>query len=203
MKNHLLLGMLIVFLFVSSSQSYEQQSLIPFLQHWLSSRPFEELLMGVHLSYGGGVVSIETLGYYYFIEFFIRKGAHFVVFGLVGLAFYQVFSEERIRNRLHEIMYRKPALRRFLRFLLEGSTRIGTWWTVRMPGIFFVILEKRRLAFIGALFCTLLCAMADEYHQSLTGGRTPSWHDVILDVSGGFVFILGGYCYGVRRVRAA
>lgn len=141
MKTYVLLVILMTFLFLSSSQTYEQQSLIPLLQNWLSNKPLESLLSSIHFRYGDTIISIETLGYYHFIEFFIRKGAHFVIFGLVGLAFYRIFKNTRV-------------------------------------------------AFFAALLCTLSCAIADEYHQALTGGRTSSLKDVLLDLSGGSIFIL-------------
>lgn len=140
MKYLLILLLLLSFLFFSSSQTYEEQSLIGLLHYWLPNRPLESILSLIKIPYWGRIVSVEERGYYYFIEFCLRKGAHFVLFGLVGSAFYLLLQRFRFRVPL-------------------------------------------------ALCCTLICACADEYHQSLTGGRTPSWQDVLLDTTGACFFI--------------
>ncbi|QCR31878.1 VanZ family protein [Lysinibacillus sp. SGAir0095] len=146
MKNllYLLLVLLLGFLFFSSSQTYEEQSLIENLEQWLPEKPLEGSLASIQIPYGNSIVSIEDRGYYRFIEFLIRKGAHFVLFGLVGLTWFLLLSKF------------KPILLRFtISFLL-----------------------------------TFLCACFDEYHQSITGGRTPSFHDVLLDMAGACFFII-------------
>jgi VanZ family protein len=57
---------------------------------------------------------------------------------------------------------------------LQGSPRQSAWY--------------RRLRAAGfAVFCTLLVASADEYHQSFLSGRTSSPYDVCLDVCGALV----------------
>jgi len=145
MKNllYLLLIVLLGFLFFSSSQTYEEQSLIESLKQWLPSKPLENSLALLQIPYGHHFVSIEERGYYNFVEFLIRKGAHFVLFGIVGLTCFLLI------NKL--ILF------------------------VRIP---------------FALLITLICACLDEYHQSITGGRTPTFLDVLLDVSGACFFIL-------------
>ncbi|PPA70307.1 VanZ family protein [Jeotgalibacillus proteolyticus] len=69
----------------SSSQPYEDQTLIPFLESALSKEYFRHLLEGIQFTYGGTAVSIDALGYSGFIEFFIRKSAHLSIFFLIGL----------------------------------------------------------------------------------------------------------------------
>lgn len=135
MRKILILLFILFVLFISSGQTYEQQSLIPTLQNWLPGKPFEFLLSKLQIPYWGITVSVEERGYYYFIEFLLRKAAHFFIFGFLALAIYAVLPK-------------------------------------RMP---------RTL--IAALL-TLCLAIADEYHQSLTGGRTPSLQDVLLDMAG-------------------
>ncbi|TDL32635.1 VanZ family protein [Jeotgalibacillus sp. S-D1] len=70
----------------SSSLTYDQQSLIPFLNIFLSEK---ELLIGfldgIEFSYGGSIVSISASGYAGFIEFFLRKFAHLSIFFMIGL----------------------------------------------------------------------------------------------------------------------
>ena len=141
MRKILLLLFILFVLFISSGQSYEQQSLIPTLQNWLPGKPFEFLLSKLQIPYWGITVSVEERGYYYFIEFLLRKAAHIFIFGFLALAIYAV-------------------------------------------------LPKRFPQFRIAAFLTFLLAIADEYHQSLTGGRTPSIQDVFLDTAGAISALL-------------
>ena len=140
MKKILILLTLVIILFISSGQTYEQQSLIPTLQNMFPNKPFESLLAMLEIPYFGHIVSVEERGYYQFVEFLLRKSAHFFIFGFVALAFYAVLPKWR-----------------------------GRW--------------------LIALVCTFILATIDEYHQSLTGGRTPSGQDVFLDMCGAVVFL--------------
>lgn len=141
MKKIIILLLLLVALFISSGQTYEQQSIVPMLQKWLPNKPFEETLSILKIPYWGITVSVEERGYYYFIEFLIRKSGHFFFFGIVAAAIYS-------------------------------------------------LLPKKSSRFTIAALLTLLIAIADEYHQSLTGGRTPSLQDVMLDMAGALTFLL-------------
>ena len=73
--------------------SYKQQTIIPELQTLLANKPFEEQLSKIHLTYWGRPISVETRGYFYFVEFLIRKGTHFVGYGIVGLLFYVLYRK--------------------------------------------------------------------------------------------------------------
>ena len=53
--------------------SYEQQTIVPELQQLLHDEPFKEQLSKIELTYWNQTISIETRGYFYFIEFLIRK----------------------------------------------------------------------------------------------------------------------------------
>ncbi|GKW45379.1 VanZ family protein [Planococcus sp. NCCP-2050] len=86
MKKLLIFLALFIVLFISSSQTYEQQSLIPALEKYFPSMPFYSVLSTLEITYWGSVISIEERGYYLFIEFFLRKGAHVAIFGLIALA---------------------------------------------------------------------------------------------------------------------
>lgn len=72
-------------LFYSSSQPYEEQSITLMLDQLLAKEPFKNLLGGIQFNYVDSEVSIQTLGYSKFIEFFIRKAAHFGTYFLLGL----------------------------------------------------------------------------------------------------------------------
>lgn len=141
MRKFLFLLAIIAVLFVSSGQTYEQQSIVPTLQTLLPDKPLENQLTKLHVPYWGTTISVEERGYYYFVEFLLRKSAHFFIFGLLALAVYYVLPKFRQRTAV-------------------------------------------------AFMITVGFAMADEYHQSLTGGRTASVQDVILDASGAITFLL-------------
>ncbi|RAV71450.1 VanZ family protein [Aerococcus tenax] len=80
--------LLLVLTFPSSAISYQDQSLIPLLESVLANHPGESLLSGLSFPYAGEEISLQARDYYAFIEFFIRKGAHFVLFGsLASLAY--------------------------------------------------------------------------------------------------------------------
>lgn len=135
MKKYLFLLLIVALLFLSSGQTYEQQSLIPKLKEWLPDRPLEGFLSALQVPYWGRTISVESKGYYHFIEFLIRKGAHIVSFGALAAAI-------------------------------------------------FAVLPKIRFRYLAAFGLTVIAAVLDEYHQSLTGGRTPYLGDVALDAFG-------------------
>ncbi|WP_025785869.1 VanZ family protein [Sporosarcina sp. D27] len=136
----LLIG-IIAGLFISSSQTYEQQTIVPKLQQLLPNQPLEQPLSKLQIPYWGKTISVDERGYYYFIEFLVRKSAHFFTFGALAAVFY---------------------------------------W----------LLPKMRFRFFMAALLTFLAASADEFHQSITGGRTATWQDVMLDMSGALVFLI-------------
>ncbi len=129
-------------LFYSSSMTYKQQTSVPFLERHLGSnnKPFYHLLSGISFNYGGKIQSIQNDGYFHFVEFFIRKGAHFGTYFILGLflslALYNYFQTHKVLS-----------------------------------------------VFVPWMVATGLAAF-DEFHQGLTGGRTPSIYDVILDSMG-------------------
>ena len=135
MKKIFPLLILLIIVFISSGQTAEQQSLVGNLEKWLPNKPFESVLSYLQIPYWGILVSIKERGYYLFVEFLIRKGTHFIYFGVIALAVY-------------------AALPRF----------------------------KYRI--ITAAILTMLFAIADEFHQSLTSGRTATAQDVMLDTVG-------------------
>ncbi|MFC5589119.1 VanZ family protein [Sporosarcina soli] len=141
MKKIIVLFILLGILFVSSAQTYEQQSLIPTLKEWLPDKPLEASLSKLQVPYWGKTISIEERGYYHFVEFLLRKSAHFFIFGILATVIYS-------------------------------------------------LLPKHAFRMLTATIITLLFAIGDEYHQSLTGGRTPTVNDVILDMSGAITFLL-------------
>lgn len=144
-------------LFYSSSQTYEQQSQVGLLDKLLSNHPFKEQLNGISFSYAGSEVSIQARGYTKFVEFFIRKGAHFGTY-----------------------------------FLLGGSWFIGLNMKIRQPLLVGVVAWLTATGYAGL----------DEYHQMLTGGRTPLFQDVMLDSIGALTaIVLCLLVMGVKKLR--
>lgn len=128
----------------SSSQTYEQQTIVPLLDLVLAKEFLKNQLMWINFTYAGSPISIETKGYTGFIEFLMRKFAHLSLFFMISLFFCS-----------------------FLNYLLR---HLGV--AVALTYIFVVSF-----------------AVLDEFHQFITGGRTPLVEDVILDTIGGMVGI--------------
>ncbi|WP_391205159.1 VanZ family protein [Psychrobacillus sp. L4] len=141
MKKIIPLVILLIIVFIASGQSSEQQTLIPLLEKWLPNKPLESYLSVLHIPYWGILVSIEERGYYSFVEFLIRKGTHFLYFGIIALAVYTA-------------------------------------------------LPKFKYRILTAAILTMLFAIADEFHQSLTSGRTATAQDVMLDTVGAISALL-------------
>ena len=139
-----LAAVLLFVLFFSSSMTYKEQTTVPLLERLLHNEPFKQALSGIHFNYAGEQQSIAEVGYFKFVEFFIRKGAHVSIFFLLGLGLTQ-----------GTFMYQKN---RWLHWPLM------------------------------VLSCTGVAAF-DEFHQMLTGGRTPLFQDVMLDTAAAAVAV--------------
>lgn len=75
-------------LFYSSSMPYSNQSVTPVLDKWMSGEPFKGLLSHIQFMYAGTEISIAVQGYSGFVEFFLRKGAHFFMYFLLGTSWF-------------------------------------------------------------------------------------------------------------------
>ncbi|MFB1082218.1 VanZ family protein [Jeotgalibacillus sp. JSM ZJ347] len=64
----------------SSSQTYEQQTLIPVMKSLSAPDWLRTAMDQVSFTYAGSIVSTQSLGYAGFTEFFLRKGAHVIIF---------------------------------------------------------------------------------------------------------------------------
>lgn len=138
----ILTAVVLFIIFVSSSMTYQQQTIVPLLQQYLPDQPFMPLLSSISIHYENEIVSLQTWGYYPFVEFLLRKLAHLLVFAALAV------------------------------------------------GLFYVILDYETphwLTFFVAWLSTTGLAAFDEYHQFLTGGRTPAVQDVMIDSSGALI----------------
>lgn len=95
MKKWFVLLLFLIILAISSSMTYEQQSIIPELEELLAHKPFEKQLSLLKIPYWDTVVSIEERGYFKFVEFLIRKFTHFVGFGCIALGIYFAWGKRR------------------------------------------------------------------------------------------------------------
>lgn len=93
----LLLTIIIGGLVLSSSQSYEQQSLISTLHTVLPGEPGKAVLSKLEFTYWDRTITVEERGYYHFVEFLIRKASHFVTFGFLAVVIYWILPKTRIR----------------------------------------------------------------------------------------------------------
>ena len=86
-------GMIVVLvvIFIASSQTYEQQDMRPLLGELLNTPYLIDKLSFIDFVYAGKEISVEEVGVAGLIEFFIRKSAHFIVFCLLGFFTYGVW----------------------------------------------------------------------------------------------------------------
>ncbi|MDT2828308.1 MAG: VanZ family protein [Enterococcus viikkiensis] len=152
-------GLMMVVLFISSSMTYQQQSQVSVIQKYLANEPLKQFFSSISFNYAGSEVSIAAKGYVKFVEFFIRKAAHFTTY-----------------------------------FILGGSLYLGL-----LPKL------KQKSLVLGLVFAWLAAtgyAATDEFHQMLTGGRTPLFQDVMLDSSGALTAcLLIMFIHMLRRKR--
>ena len=80
--------MWMIVIFISSSQPYEKQNIQPFLTDTIDLSFLEPYIHWISFTYNQSEVSVERLGVYGFIEFFIRKGAHVFVFLILCCLFF-------------------------------------------------------------------------------------------------------------------
>ncbi|WP_018749975.1 VanZ family protein [Paenibacillus sanguinis] len=92
--------LLMLVLFLSSSQSYQEQTLVPDIEKTTSQQSISDFFGGMRFSYGGREISVESVGSAGFIEFLIRKAAHFGSYALLAmLLVYALGGVERVRGR--------------------------------------------------------------------------------------------------------
>lgn len=84
-------------LFKSSSMTYQEQSLTSTMELILKGEPVREFLSSIEFIYGGQEISIQNNGYFPFVEFFIRKAAHFFTYFIIGF-FWLLGLRKRVRH---------------------------------------------------------------------------------------------------------
>ncbi len=90
-----IVSLIIVAIF--SNMSYEQQTIVPTLRDVLKDKPLEGWLSQFEFHYWGRTITVETRGYFYVIEFLIRKATHFFGYGLLAVIFYLFYRKLHMR----------------------------------------------------------------------------------------------------------
>lgn len=99
-KDNLYLAIPFVVMFIlyhSSSMTYQEQSLTSSLDLILKNKPFHDFFSSFNFLYGGELISVQSKGYSTFVEFFIRKAAHFITYFLIGF-FWLLGLRKRVRD---------------------------------------------------------------------------------------------------------
>ncbi|HET7580998.1 MAG TPA: VanZ family protein [Bacillales bacterium] len=87
-------------IFYASSQPYKEQDLRPALSRYLDTEAIGDVFSGVSFQYAEEEVSVKALGAAGFVEFFIRKAAHFTVYFVLAFLLYRALSRSsRSRGR--------------------------------------------------------------------------------------------------------
>ena len=102
----------IVIVFALSNMSYEQQTIVPSLKDILKDKPFEASLSQLEIPYWGTIISVESRGYFYFVEFLIRKATHFFGYGLIAVIFYLFYIK---------LSWRSPTVLAFFTVVIVAS----------------------------------------------------------------------------------
>ena len=143
----------------ASSMSYEQQSIIPQLKTLLADEPFKETLSKIEIEYWGNIISIETRGYFYFIEFMIRKATHFIGYGIISLIFYAFYRKLRLSLA--------PLLAIGTAFIIGCIDEYTQYNIPGRTGIF----EDVLLDTSGAIFFILIAVIIQAFIARRKGGR--------------------------------
>lgn len=111
----LLLMGAVVFYF--SSQSYKEQTIVPFLERHIDAGTLQHVFPKVEFKYGTTRFNSQTKPYQ-FLEFLLRKTAHLTMYGLFGIMGYIAL-----------LPYRMSRLSRFLSScsLLVGIAILDEW----------------------------------------------------------------------------
>ncbi|WP_332695860.1 VanZ family protein [Halalkalibacter lacteus] len=94
----LFLGAVLVVIGVLFAFRIEEMLLI--LKDRIAVGRFEEYVRGIHFTYAGNEISVQRMGLDSFIEFMIRKGAHFSFFFVLGFLSYRALWASGLRKRV-------------------------------------------------------------------------------------------------------
>ena len=112
--------------FYSSAQPYKKQDMRSDIEQYVNVEFVKEHFSWVSIDYGGGTpVSIANKGVGGFIEFFLRKGAHFMVFFMLGSLTYYAFHRSGYSRKgvSYTLSFSLPVMLHLMKFIngLRGS----------------------------------------------------------------------------------
>ncbi|WP_144510747.1 VanZ family protein [Bacillus sp. FJAT-22090] len=87
----------------------------------------------------------------------------------------------------------------FVEFLIRKGTHFFYFGIIALA--IYTALPKFKFRILAAAILTMLFAIADEFHQSLTSGRTASTQDVMLDTFGAICSLLLLTCIQMMKKR--
>ncbi|MBY6037120.1 VanZ family protein [Fictibacillus nanhaiensis] len=87
-------------IFYASSQPYEKQDLRPTISNHIDLEIVETLFSSINIRYAGEEISVNKLGAAHFIEFFVRKAAHFLVYFGLGILIFRALNAHVLNKRL-------------------------------------------------------------------------------------------------------
>ncbi|ENH98381.1 hypothetical protein J416_00299 [Gracilibacillus halophilus YIM-C55.5] len=138
-------------IFYSSAQPYQQQDIKPFLGGTFDLSFLIPYVDGISFVYHQEVVSVGALGIEGFIEFFIRKGAHFTVFFLLAIFFF-LACQKTVQKRSPQL------IACFAFFCTIVYAMFDEWhqsWTPnRTPYVGDILIDSIGAGF--AIFCLLI-----------------------------------------------
>lgn len=85
-------------IFYFSSQPYEKQDMRPTFAQYVDEQAVERYFSWVGFRYAGHEVSIDHLGVPGFLEFFLRKAAHFFVYFVLAILLHRALSHYSMRK---------------------------------------------------------------------------------------------------------
>ncbi len=162
MKKIILLVITSLFLVAfASSMTYEQQTIVPELQTLLKNEPFKDLLSKIEVEYWGKTISVENSGYFYFVEFLIRKATHFTGYGIIGVIFYMLYRKLQWRFA--------PLLAIASVFIIGCLDEFRQYYTPGRTGVFDDVLIDTAGALLFVTFASCLTFLFQKYKR---GRRT-------------------------------
>lgn len=80
-------------IFILSSQTHQKQDLTSLIKKEISDKTIKEHFSGTTFNYGAQKISLNTSNASSFVEFFIRKFAHLLIYGLLGMLITRLLKE--------------------------------------------------------------------------------------------------------------
>lgn len=136
-------------IFISSSIPYDKQNIQPLLRAYVNQDFFIRWFSGVHFMYGQKEISIAHLGVPAFLEFFVRKGAHWISYFLLGFLLCRVLWAFKIRG------WRNALFALLLAVLYASSDELHQLYTARRHGTLMDVWLDGFGAACGIVVCLL------------------------------------------------